>query len=610
MRIISGFLLLLLCNHCLAQDSLKTCIAKRLENPPKIDGIADDSWSKVAGITDFVMNRPVEGGKPSHPTEVKVAYDDHAVYVFAIMYDDQPDSILHELGNRDDDGLNADFFRFVIDPYNLRQDAYDFGVYASGVQADLKFSDQTFNAVWESAVKITDKGWVAEMRIPYSAIRFPSKDIQEWGFQTTRYVRRTREFDQWALTPSTAANAEVYWGTLKGIDHIVTPVRLSLTPYVSSYLERSPEYTDATNYKYSNTFSYNAGADIKYGIDDRFTLDMTLLPDFGQVQSDNKVKNLSYQETIYNENRSFFKEGTDLFSKYDLFYTRRIGRTPSSFYDVPYIINDGEKIVENPSQVKLLNAVKLSGRTNNGTGIGIFNAVTDNMYATIEDPSGNKRKILTEPLTNYNVFVIDQQLNDFSNLNFINTNVIRSKGQDDANVSCFGYTLADKKNRYATDGYFTLSQKFHKLDPNSSDYNNTLGYKYFIGVRKINGNVQYGVSRQFISSNYDQLDLGYFTISNNINHRGYVTFNWFKPWKSFRDGNVSITIDQSENQLTHKLATFQTSLDFYSTLMSYNSIFGGFGINPVTCYDYYEPRIEGRFNQDDPFLVFLFWNQF
>jgi hypothetical protein len=264
---------------------------------------------------------------------------------------------------------------------------------------------------------------------------------------------------------------------------------------------------------------------------------------------------------------------------------------------VPYLINDGEKIVENPSQVKLLNAIKLSGRTNNGTGIGVFNAVTDNMYATVEDQSGNKRKILTEPLTNYNVFVIDQQLNDFSNLNFINTNVIRTKGHDAANVSCFGYTLADKKNRFATDGSFALSQSFSKTDPSSSDYTNTLGYKYFIGVRKINGNVQYGVSRQLISSKYNQLDLGYYTITNNVNHRAYVTFNWFKPWRSFRDGNISVTVNQSENQLTHKMASFQSSLDYYSTLMNYNSIYGGFGINPVMCYDYYEPRIEGRFNK-------------
>ena len=580
-----------------AQDSLKTCRAVRMNKEPKIDGVIDPQWNQINPVSDFVMNRPIEGGKPTQKSEVRVGYTDYAVYVLGVLHDSSPDSILHELGNRDDGNLNADFFRFVIDPYNLRQDAYDFGVYASGVQADAKFSDFTFNAVWSSAVKITDQGWIVEMEIPYSAIRFPKKDVQEWAMQTTRYIRRNREFDQWCLTPSTAANAEVYWGTLEGISKIETPVRLSLTPYVSAYLERSPDYTDAVHYNYSNTFSYNVGADVKYGIDDRFTLDMTLFPDFGQVQSDNKVKNLGYQEVIYNENRSFFKEGTDLFSKYNLFYSRRIGKTPTGFYDVPYMLGDNEKIVENPSKVKLLNAVKVSGRTNSGTGLGIFNAVTDNMYATIEDGSGNRRKILTEPLTNYNIFVIDQQLNDYSNVNFINTNVIRTKGESDANVSFFGYTLADKKNTFATDGYFGLSQTFNKDLTKENSFEDVPGYKYFVGVRKINGIYQYGISRTLVSRDYNQYDLGYYTTTNYVNHHGYVTFNWFKPWKSFRDGNVSITLNQSHNLTTGKLGNVQGNLDFYSTLMSYNSIYGGFGIDPFHCYDYYEPRVAGRYNK-------------
>ncbi|MCX6292137.1 MAG: DUF5916 domain-containing protein [Bacteroidetes bacterium] len=577
-------------------------MATRITVAPKIDGVLDDAiWTTAIPISDFVMSRPLEGGKPTQLSEVRVAYDNKAIYVGAMLYDTHPDSILHELGNRDDYDLNADNFRFVVDPYNLRQDAFDFGVYASGVQTDSKFTDPTFNAVWQSAVKINDKGWVVEMRIPYSAIRFPKRDVQEWAMQSTRYIRRAREFDQWSLTPSTAANAQVFWGTMKGMDNIKTPLRLSVTPYASTYLERSPDFSSATEYHYSNSYSYNMGADVKYGIDDRFTLDMTLLPDFGQTQSDNKIKNLSYREVTYNENRSFFKEGTDIFSKNGLFYTRRIGKTPTFFYNVLDSLQPGETVENNPSRAKLLNAFKISGRTNQGMGIGLFNAITGNTYAELQDAEGKKRRVLTEPLTNYNVLVVDQQLNNYSNVYFINTNVIRDKKYNDANVTGSGFTLADKKNRFAVDGSYSLSQSLEKNDSVDNRFINTMGYKYFIGIRKISGNWQYGISRNKINDTYNQLDLGYYTITNHQNTRAYVTYLWYKPWKGFREGNINVASDYSINPITGKRTLFQLYLDAFANLLSYNQVFFGGGIVPVASFDYNEPRIPGRFNKTQRF---------
>ena len=238
MKIIATSVLLLIAFAITrAQDSTKICNAIRTQAEPKIDGILEEEiWSKAKPASGFTMSRPSEGGTASQISEVRVLYDNRAVYIGAMLFDNHPDSILHELGSRDEDDLNADLFRFVVDPYNLRQDAFDFGVNAAGVQQDRKFSDETFNAVWSSAVRINDKGWCVEMEIPLSAIRFPKKNIQEWGVQFTRMIRRTREFDQWALTPSTAANPLVYWGTLKGIENIESPLRLSLTPYVSGYV--------------------------------------------------------------------------------------------------------------------------------------------------------------------------------------------------------------------------------------------------------------------------------------------------------------------------------------------------------------------------------------
>src|SRR5258706_7258937 len=600
-RIYSVIIFLFFSASLFAQDSTKVCHAVRISQPPKIDGVLDDAaWRNAEPIIDFVMNRPDEGGKPTQRIEVKIAYDTRAVYISAMLYDTHPDSILHELGNRDDGDLNADVFRFVVDPYNLRQDAFDFGVNAGGVQADSKFSDGTFNAVWASAVKINDKGWCVEMEIPLSAIRFPKKPVQEWAVQFTRYIRRTREFEQWALTPSTAANALVYWGTLKGIENIQSPVRLSLTPYVSGYFERAPDYLADNTYHYSNSLSYNAGADLKYGIDDRFTLDMTLLPDFGQVQSDNKVKNLSYQEVTYNEYRTFFKEATDIFSKNGLFYTRRIGRTPGGFYSGSDSLQQGEELEENPSQVKLLNAFKVSGRNNKGLGLGLFNAVTENTYAVIKQADGGRRQILTEPLTNYNVMVFDQQFNNFSNVFFINTNVMRNGSFDDAKVSGTGFTLSDKKNKFATDGAFSYSQDFTR-DSSVQARETITGYKYFIGARKISGTLLYGISHSKTSDTYNQLDLGYYTVPNFENTRVYTTLSWYKPWHGLREGNIGLSSDYTVNPITGERTFFQVSLNAFSFLMDYNAFFFGGGVNPISSRDYNEPRVEGRFHKTIPY---------
>jgi hypothetical protein len=307
----------LTCTHLFSQNAVKNYTCIRTDKAPKIDGIINDEvWLKTAIASDLVQNIPDEGKTPTQKTEVRIAYDDQAIYVAAMLYDTSPDSICHQLGMRDDD-INSDLFRIGFDTYNKQQDAYIFELYSSGVQRDNRGSDPAYDAVWESAVKITDTGWSLEMKIPYSAIRFPSVSEQIWGLQFTRTIIRRNEFDQWSLVPKDAINSILYWGKLSGIKDIKSPLRLSVAPFASVYYEHAPEEGSAPTI-YSDSYSYNFGADLKYGINEKFTLDMTLLPDFSQVQSDNKVKNLTYQEVVYNENRSFFKEGTELFNKGNL----------------------------------------------------------------------------------------------------------------------------------------------------------------------------------------------------------------------------------------------------------------------------------------------------
>ena len=186
----------------------KTYVTKRLTGTIKIDGfIDDDGWKNIPVADDFIQLDPTEGQPVSQRTEVRVTYDNTAVYISAMMFDSSPDTILHELGLRDEsDDLNADYFKLAFDTYNNRQDGYIFQVSASGVQTDYKTSDRTYDCVWQSAVQLRNDGWALEIKIPYSAIRFPKKDEQLWGVQFARFIRRNREYDQWTLTPKKSSN--------------------------------------------------------------------------------------------------------------------------------------------------------------------------------------------------------------------------------------------------------------------------------------------------------------------------------------------------------------------------------------------------------------------
>jgi len=583
--------------HLFSQNKDKNFTAVRTEHAPKIDGeLSDEIWKSANILTDFTQNIPNEGLVPTEKTEVKILYDDYAIYVYAMMYDNHPDSIYKELGVRDA-YLRADLFRICFDTYNKQQDAYYFEVYASGVQRESKYSDGLYDAVWDSKVKILSNGWCVEMKIPYSALRFPSVNEQIWGFQTTRTIERKKEFDQWALIPKTVNNSLVHWGQLYGIKNINAPLRLSITPFFSTYYEKTPNTFNSNEKSYTKSISYNFGADLKYGIDEKFTLDLTLFPDFGQVQSDSKVKNLSYNEITYNENRSFFKEGTELFNTNSLFYSRRIGKTPKEFYQVESQLENGETVVENPSKVKLLNAIKVSGRNNNGLGIGVFNAVTDNMYATVENAEGTQRKILTEPLTNYNIIVFNQQLKNNSSAYIINTNVWRDKTFNHANVTASGLTLENKKHSYALDAFGILSQKFTKNDSLSNTYNDLIGYRYFIGIKKISGNFQFGASHTFINKTFDSRDLGYYITGNIMRERIYAGYYSFKPTKIYRENYLDIYADYSINPETGKRNGNTISLSNYTALLNYSSLNIYFETTPFIFYDYYEPRVDGRYSR-------------
>jgi hypothetical protein len=561
----------------------KTYPAKRFATEIKIDGFPNDEAWKTAVVADhFIQLDPDEGAPVSQLTEVRLLYDNTAIYLTAIMYDSHPDSILHQLGNRDEGGeLNSDAFRLGIDPYNKRENGYVFEVSASGVQTESFDDDLTFDAVWQSAVQLTDSGWIVEMKIPYSTLRFPARNEQHWGLQFARLIRRNREYDQWTLTPKNIQNRMLYWGTLEGIENVDPPLRLSLTPYFSIYSERASVIENGVN-KYENSYTYSGGADIKYGIDERFTLDMTLLPDFSQVQSDNKVKNLSAFETIYD-----FKEGTSLFSKGGLFYSRRIGKTPSGFYTVADSLGENEVVSENPDKAKLYNAVKISGRTDHGTGIGILNAVTGNTYAVIKNTNGQERKFLTEPLTNYNLFIVDQQLKNNCNIALVNTNVMRNGKERDANVTSVEGRFENKKHQYRITGTYSESHVFEWQDQESfSQKENITGQRVRLYADKISGNSQYGLSTD-----------GYIFETDYSHIGGYYSYNKFNPfWKHFKQGSITIYTNRNGKlSINNELISFNAGMNLFLLFNNNWSLFLESDFRPMKGRDFYEPRLDDRF---------------
>ena len=572
-------------------EQKKEYVATRIFSSPKIDGSGDDScWQHIPVATDFIQAAPHPGNPSCFRTEVKIAYDNFAIYVLAVMYDPNPDSILHELSKRDNvfAGPNADAFRIVIDTYHDGQNAFFFGVSAAGVQADTRVSgqsdyDDSWDVAWESKAKITSQGWNVEIKIPYSAFRFPKKEIQEWGLNFSRQIKRYREQSNWTFVNPEVNGFINQAGILKGITNITPPVRLSVSPYISAYADN---YRDSNGV--TNSYILNGGADVKYGINESFTLDATLIPDFGQVRSDDKVLNLSPFEIRYDERRSFFTEGTELFNKAGLFYSRRVGGTPIGNSDVYNSLGENEIVTDNPSSAQLYNATKISGRTKDNLGVGFFNATTAPAYATVYDSvSETKRTVLTQPLTNYNVFVLDQLFKNNSFISLVNTNVMRNGQAYDANVTGTEFKFANKKNSYAVWGQGAVSQLYFDKQQ--------LGETYRIGVGKISGNYTNNLTYRIRSNKFDPNDLGYLDRNNETVISMDNNYKVYKPFWKINSMSNDLTINYymlyKPRTYTRFNIDWNTDIDF----RNYLSFDFFTSLQPFTSYDYYEPRTVGRY---------------
>jgi hypothetical protein len=585
-----------------AQDTTKTIVenrtisAVRITQAPKIDGkLNDAAWHGIPVVTGFKQLAPFPGKSAHQKTDVQLVYDNTAIYIAATLYDVDRDSIMQQLCERDDE-KNTDLFGLFLDTYNDDQNGYGFVVHSTGVQWDARYSengdqDEAWNAVWQSAVSMDEKNWYVEIKIPYSAIRFPDKPEQTWGINFARKIKRFQEFSFWNTINPSVSGFISQFGELKGIENIESPVRLSFSPYVSGYLEHYPFNEEGTN---NWSTSLNGGMDLKYGINDAFTLDMTLIPDFGQVQSDNQVLNLTPFEVRFNENRQFFTEGTELFNKGDLFYSRRVGAEPIA-YEAPYYeMEDTEEIEQNPETSQLLNATKLSGRTSGGLGIGIFNGITKPMYATLRDTITEKRrKVTTDPLTNYNVLVLDQNLKNNSSVTLVNTNVTRSGSFYDANVTGALFDFHDKENIWTVNGSGMLSQQMSATDRNT-------GHALFFSTEKESGNFQFGIDYYEYSDTYDPTDLGFLTNNNERNIYPYLGYYIFEPFGKFLDLSFELDFDYYRLYNPDAFMEMTSSIDISGTLKNFYSFSTGYTSSLGEGHDFFEARVPGRIYTYNP----------
>lgn len=582
----------------------KNLAALKINTLIKVDGVLDEPVWQQASIADsFIVNSPNYGEPAKRQTKVRVLYSDQAVYVGAYLYDD-PKKIRKQLTSRDgEQRQDIDYFCVFFDTYNDNQNGFQFLVTARNVQSDGRLvanrvsqfglpTDYSWDAVWESKVTIQKDGWVVEMKIPYSALRFSKKEVQDWGINFQRYTRRNNESAFWNNVDPNQNGFVNQFGNLTGVKNIAPPLRLSFLPYVTTGVRTTPH----ANGTETTTILRNGGMDLKYGVNESFTLDATLIPDYGQVVSDNVVLNLTPYEVQFQENRPFFTEGIELFNKAGLFYSRRVGGTPSIFSSIKEMVDTSPnlQVLSNPGITQLYNATKFSGRNQSKLGIGIFNAVAASMYAEVLDKTtGKVSKIETEPFTNYNIIVLDQALEGRSSLTFTNTNVMRSGGARNANVSGLDVNLFDKKNRYnfIWQGRYSAITGADKYD----------GYKQIVSIAKVSGNWQWGVSNNIESERYDPNDLGFLRAPNQLTVISKIGYYIFKPTKNFLSQNYTLSVSPVYLYSPFKFSTVTLNGSAFWFLNNFYDITIRFADQPVWMKDFFEMRTPGKLIKRQPY---------
>ncbi len=557
--------------------------AVRAVESPRIDGWLDDeAWSEAPVARDFVQYRPDPGQPASERTEVRVLYTDDAIYIGARMFDSDPAGIIRRLARRDEE-VTTDAFHVAIDSYFDHRTAFRFSVSVAGVQSDgLLFSDTDedpdWDAVWESATRTDASGWAAELRIPFSQLRFAASardgGASTWGINFRREIARLEESSVWSPLPEDGSRVVSAFGTLRDLEDIRPRRSLEVRPYVLSSATRAPGTADDPFHS-ATDLRETVGGDLKYGITDNLTLNVTVNPDFGQVEADPSVVNLTAFETFFPEKRPFFQEGADIFdfalgapddqNNESLFYSRRVGRPPQGFVTAP---SDYQQV---PEATRILGAAKLSGKTADGWSVGFLNALTSSEMARFAGPLGTLGEQLVEPVTNYAVGRVIRDFRDGeSAIGLIATATNRrpDAGGALAFLTDQAYTGGiDFRHRFGNGNYeinghvigSTVSgsaEAIERIQRSSTHYfqrpdlehvglvptrTRLSGSSSTLTFSKVSGgNWRYGLFAENRSPGFEANDLGFQQNSDYRVGAAWVSYQQFRPQWAFRNWGVNM----------------------------------------------------------------------
>ena len=560
-------------------EFVKQISAVRINEPIKIDGVLSESVWQRTGTTAFFQQNPDQGLPATELTEVWVAYDDEALYIAAHMHDAHPDSIITRLARRDNDA-SSDEFAVGIDSYHDKRNGFYFIVSAAGALRDGilyndDWSDGSWDGVWEAKSKIIADGWSVEMKIPFSQLRFEQHDQYVWGIDFERVIARKKEQVYLVYTPRNESGFVSRFPELLGIEHITPPTRLEVTPYITGRAEYAPH--DAGDpFNSGSKYTPAIGADLKWGLGTNVVVEGTINPDFGQVEVDPAVVNLSDAETYFTEKRPFFLEGMNIFSfgqggvnnywnfnwsSPSLFYSRRIGRAPQrELPDYDY--------ADIPLGTHILGAAKITGKVIDGWNVGVIEALTKREYAQLNS-AGTNRSLEVEPMTSYTVGRVQQDFNEgrqgagllvTSVHRFFDDGSIKKDVNENSYVAALdGWTAFDTGKVYMISGWAAVSnvqgtrERMINLQLSSTHYfqrpdrdyatldssaTSLSGYAGRVTLNKQKGNMMINAALGFISPGFESGDLGYLSRTDLINYHVGTGYKWNDPTKYYRYVNI------------------------------------------------------------------------
>jgi hypothetical protein len=560
--------------------------AKYVNAAPRLDGrLDDDAWQGAMIVADFTQTEPEDGTDPTERTEVCVVYDGGALYIGARLYDTEPLDIARRLGRRDS-WTSSDEFEVVIDSYHDHRTAFLFSVNPAGVRGDAVLTnddhhgDGSWDPVWSVATGVDTLGWVVEMKIPFSQLRFSGAEEQVWGINFTREVFRKSEEVLWSWVPNEEQGYTSHFGHVTGIRGVRAPRRLELLPYTVAQADYVEGADRANPFNDGSVYDAAVGLDLMYGLTSDMTLNATVNPDFGQVEADPAVVNLSAFETYFPERRPFFVEGANIFrfgagsggfvfGAPQLFYSRRIGRTPTRYVEA----EDGW--VRAPEATSILAAAKLSGKTG-GWSIGVMDALTAREHAQFQGTDGSRWSEPVEPLANYAVVSLRKDFRGGgSGVGIMGTAVNR-----DLRDTLFSYVRssaytggADFFHKFAgnefafnaslsgsringdpeaiTDAQRSSARYYQRPDQDYKSLDTTAmsmtGFAGSAQIGKISGNWLYGTDFYAYSPGFEVNDAGFEREADRIFNGWRVTRRWLDPGRVFRQFSANANIASEWN---------------------------------------------------------------